>query len=155
MEHSEIEYILQNCEFFEGVEKSYVHKIAKLCQVADYGIGDHVFQQGDFGENLYIIAEGQIFLERSVNLGTRKGNVVIETLGKGRVLGCWSTLLDESHILMSSGICQKPTKVLVLKGSDLRKVMLENPELGINIFEKFCFLLRDRIKAAYGALEKI
>jgi CRP-like cAMP-binding protein len=117
--------------------------------------GEYIFCQGDYGEHIYIIAEGQVYLERTVDLGTHKGNVVIEILGKGRVLGCWSTLLNMPHILMSSAVCKQPTKVIAIKGAQLRRIMIGNPELGFNLMERLCFLLRDRIQAAYGAMEKI
>ncbi len=155
MSQSEIEYTLENCEFFKGLEKSDIRNISALCEMKTYEPGEHVFQQHDFGEHLYVIAEGRISLERSVDMGARKGNVVIETLGKGRVLGCWSTLLGESHFLMSSATCHKQTKVVVMRGFDLREMMMDNTALGFNVLQRFCFLLRDRIQAAYGALEKI
>ena len=155
MSRTEIEHVLETCKFFKGLEKSHIEQISDLCTVKRYEGGEHVFRQGDFGEYLYIIIEGYIFLERSIDLGNRKGNVVIEALGKGRVLGCWSTLLGESHILMSSATCQKPTKIAAIKGSDLRQMMIENSKLGFNILERLCFLLRDRIQSAYGAMEKI
>ena len=108
------------------------------------------------GNSIYSAgAIGQVLLERAVNLGVRKGTVTIEALEKGRVLGCWSTLLGERHLLMSSAICQKPTRLLTMRGADLRHLMHSNKELGFNVMEKFCFLLRDRVQAAYGALEKI
>jgi hypothetical protein len=56
---------------------------------------------------------------------------------------------------MSSAFCQKPTMVMAIKGSDLRRIMIGNTELGFKLMEKLCFLLRDRIQAAYGAMEKI
>ena len=155
MNRTEIEHNLETCKFFKGLEKSLIEQIAGLCTIKRYEGGEHVFRQGDFGEYLYIIIEGYIFLERSIDLGNRKGNVVIEALGKGRVLGCWSTLLGESHILMSSATCQKPTKVAAIKGSDLRQMMIDNSKIGFNILERLCFLLRDRIQSAYGAMEKI
>ena len=155
MERRDIVRGLEASEFFKDLEKSEIEKIAGLCQVETYRAGEYVFRQGDVGENLYVIAEGRIFLERSVDLDTRKGNVVIGILGKGRVFGCWSTLLDEPHNLMSSATSEKMTKVLVMKGAALRKVMLSNMEIGFNILEKLCFLLRNRIREAYGAMEKI
>ena len=155
MNRKEIEYALQSCEFFGMLGKDEISEIADLCQVNTYRSCESVFQQGEYGEHLYIIAQGRIHLERSVDLGKHKGNVVIEALGKGRVLGCWSTLLDIPHTLMSSAICQKPTTVLAIKGSDLRRIMVNNTEIGFKLMEKLCFLLRDRIQAAYGAMEKI
>jgi len=151
----EIKNVLVSCEFFKGLEKSSIEKIADLCHVETYEPGRHVFHQGDFGEQLYIIAEGHVFLERAIDLGKGKGKAVIGILGKGRVFGCWSTLLDEPHNLMSSATCQKPTKIVTIKGSDLRNMMLDNAELGFKVLERLCFLLRDRIEGVYGAMEKI
>ena len=155
MNRREMEYALESCEFFELLGKNEISEIASLCQVNTYKSCGYVFQQGDHGEHIYIIAQGYIYLERSMDLGKHKGNIVIAALGKGRVLGCWSTLLDLPHTLMSSAICQKPTTILAIKGSDLRQIMIGNAKLGFNIMEKLCFLLRDRIQAAYGAMEKI
>ena len=154
MNRSEIEEALSKCEFFKELEKDDIGKIADLCKVDSFKAGEYVFEQGDFGEYIYIIAEGQVALERSVDLGSRKGNVTIGALGKGRVMGCWSTLLGQPHNLMSSACCQKPARIIILEGAHLRKMMLENKTLGFNVMERFCFLLRDRIQAAYGAMEK-
>lgn len=155
MKRSEIEEVLISCEFFKGLEQRNIEEIASLCQVETYEPGEYVFIQGDFGEHLYVIAEGHIFLERSMDMGARQGSAVIGILGKGRVFGCWSTLLGEPHNLMSSATCQKPTKVVSMKGSDLRQLMLDSTELGLKVLERLCFLLRDRIQGAYGAMEKI
>ena len=151
----EIKNVLENCEFFSGLEQSFIDKIADLCRVETYEPGKYVFRQGDFGEQLFVIAEGYIFLERAMDLGKGKGNVVIGILGKGRVFGCWSTLLGEPHKLLSSATCQKPTKIVTMKGSDVRRIMLDNAELGFKVLERLCFLLRDRIEGVYGAMEKI
>ena len=151
----QIETVLENCEFFRELEKDDIKQIAHFCQVVEYEAGELIFEQGDFGEALYVIAEGRVLLERSIDLGERKGSVVIDTLGKGRVTGCWACLLGENHNLMSSACCQKPTQALTLNGSELRKLMLRNTTAGFHIMERFCFLLKDRIYAAYGAMEKI
>jgi len=155
MAASEILTVLASSEFFRDLEKSDQEKVAELSEPKTYEPGEFVFRQGDFGEHLYIIAEGHVFLERSMDLGTQKGSAVIGILGKGRVFGCWSTLLVEPHNLMSSATCQKQTKVVSLKGTDLREMMMGNKELGFQVLEKLCFLLRDRIQGALGAMEKI
>jgi len=152
---SEIADVLENCEFFRGLNRDEIEEIASLGHVDTYEAGVSIFNQGDFGDRLYIIADGHVFLERSIDLGTRKGSAVISLLGKGRALGCWSTLLGEAHSLMSSAICRKPTKVVVIKGPALREMMLDNAQLGFKVLEGLCFVLRDRIQGAYGAMENI
>lgn len=155
MERSQIEQVLEGSELFKGLARPDLHKISSLCTVQNYKNGEYVFRQGDFGDHIYIIAEGHIFLERTTDLGTRKGRFVIGALGRGRIFGCWSTLLNEPHILMSSAACQKPTRVMAIRGIELRKMMAENVELGFNILERLSHVLRSRIQDAYGAMEKI
>ncbi|UCG14441.1 MAG: cyclic nucleotide-binding domain-containing protein [Deltaproteobacteria bacterium] len=155
MERSEIILHLESCDFFEGLQREYLREIANLCHLESYAAGDKIFRQGDLGDRIFIVVEGHVFLERSMDVGTRKGSAVIGVLSKGRGFGCWSTLLDEKHTLMSSAVCRKPTRVLVIRGSDLRQMMLEKIELGFNVLERLCFLLQDRLKGAYDAMENI
>lgn len=155
MEPSEIMDVLENCDIFKGLERAEVEKIATLGHMETYDTGESILTQGESGENLYIIAEGHVFLERDIDLGTRKGNAIIGLLGKGRALGCWSALIGDSHILLSSARCRRPTKVFVVNGQSLREMMLDDFKLGFNILERLCYLLRDRIQGAYGAMENI
>ena len=155
MELHDIVHILQDSKFFTGMSQDDIEKVAALCRIIDYQAGDFVFRQGEYGEFLYIIISGQVFLERTMQTGAHKGRVLIEALGKGRTLGCWSTLLGEEHLLMSSASCKKATTMLALPGRELRDMMTLGTDFGFQIMERLCFLLRDRIQAAYGALDKI
>jgi len=155
MNTSIVEKTLQESRFFKDFEEESISEIARLGKLVSLKAGQYVFQQGDFGEHIYIIVEGRVLLERSTDLGTRTGKIAIDILGKGRFLGCWSTLLGEPHILMASAYCQKDIRVISINGADLRSIMLKKPDLGLCVMERLCFLLRDRIQAAYGAMEKI
>lgn len=127
----------------------------EFCSVDQYDAGEYIFRQGDFGEDLFIIVDGYVFLERAMDVGSHKGSVVIDALGKGRTLGCWSALLGESHVLMSSANCQRNSTVIRLKGRQLRKCMEDDTPFGFFMLERLSFLLRERIQAAYGAMDKI
>jgi len=155
MDTHEIERALEECEFFSGIVEKDLRTVAGLCEIKTFGVGELVFRQGDFGEHLYVLTGGQVNLERSVELAGRKGNVMVSTLGKGRMLGCWSTLLGEPHVLMCSAVCEKPTTVLTLSGARLRELMNADSDLGYAVLERLCFLLRDRVQSAYGAFERI
>lgn len=155
MDQSEIYQALERSEFFRELDKKDIEKVAGLCREETFEPGQTIFRQGDTGDRLYIIAEGQVALERTVDLGTRKGTVVIGTIGKGRAFGCWSTLLGKPHSFLSSASCQKSTKAVFFNGSEIRALMLSNTALGFCILERLCFFLRDRIQSVYGAMEKI
>ena len=147
--------VLENCDIFSGLDDKQIKKIANICHMETFETGENLLSQGDFGENLYIIAEGHVLLERSVDMGHRKANVAISMLGKRRALGCWSTLLGEGHNLNTSATCRKPTKAVVVKGQVLREIMIADVQLGFKTLERLCFILRDRIQGIYGAMENI
>jgi CRP/FNR family transcriptional regulator, cyclic AMP receptor protein len=155
MDRSDMEGILGASEFFRGLNPDNIKEISSLCSVETYEPGQSVYRQGDFGERIYIIVDGQVVLERIVDLGARKGTVAIGMLGPGRAFGCWSTLLDEPHNFMSSAHCRKETRLISLKGADLRAMMLRNRSLGFKMLERLCLMLRERIQAVYGAMERI
>ncbi|WP_319407803.1 cyclic nucleotide-binding domain-containing protein [uncultured Desulfosarcina sp.] len=155
MANPEIQSTLQSCGFLKNISKAHLDTISGFCDIDHYKAGTYVFRQGDFGEDLFIIVDGYVFLERAMDIGSHKGSVVIDALGKGRTLGCWSTLLDEPHVLLSSASCQKDSTVIRLKGRQLRKCMEEDTSFGFFMLERLCFLLRERIQAAYGAMDKI
>ena len=155
METRAIIHVLQESKFFNHFSMKDLDRIAPLCRVVTYAPGEPVFRQGDTGEELYIVASGQVDLERMMNLGAHKGRVLIESLGTGRLLGCWSTLMGEGHILMSSAICRMSTRLVIIPGKALRRLMTGNSDFGFAVMERLCFLMRDRIEAAYGALDKI
>ena len=143
-----IEQVLRESHFFKDLDEKVIRKIASLGEIVSLKGGEHVFTQGDFGEKIYIIVNGFVLLERATDLGHRKGKVVIDALGKGRFLGCWSTLLNEPHILMSTASCQKPTTVISIRGADLRKIMLGDFEIGFRVMERLCFQVQPRCVAA-------
>jgi CRP-like cAMP-binding protein len=155
MANPEIQSHLESCKFLKNISPGHLSTISDFGSIDHYEAGSYIFRQGDFGEDLFIIIDGYVFLERAMDIGSHKGSVVIDALGKGRTLGCWSALLGEPHVLMSSASCQKDSTVVCLKGRLLRKCMEEDTQFGFFMLERLCFLLRERIQAAYGAMDKI
>lgn len=155
MKKFDMQKTLQSSRFLKDISPEHLETIVTLCNIDEYKAGAYIFRQGDLGEDLYIIVNGYVFLERTMDVGKHKGSVVIDALGKGRTLGCWSSLLDERHVLLSSANCQKDTTVIRLKGHQLRTCMEKDRAFGFFMLQRLCFLLRDRIQAAYGAMDKI
>lgn len=155
MAKPEIQNALQSCKFLKNISAEHLAIISDFGSIDHFKAGAYIFRQGDFGEDLFIIIDGYVFLERAMDIGSHKGSVVIDALGKGRTLGCWSSLLAEPHVLMSSANCQKDSTVVRLKGRQLRNCMEEDTVFGFFMLERLCFLLRERIQAAYGAMDKI
>jgi CRP/FNR family transcriptional regulator, cyclic AMP receptor protein len=155
MERSDIQRSLEECEFFKSLRPAQVESIAAICRMQRADAGEALYRQGELGEDLFIVVEGQVVLERAISVGARRGTVVVAMLGKGRIFGSWSTLLNEPHLLMLSAVCNKPALLVAFKGTELRRLMTADMQLGFGLLEKLCFLLRERLQLALGAIENL
>ena len=159
MSLEEISEILRMCDLFCELSDNELRSIANLCQIEKFEAGDKIYEQGSIGEKLYILARGRVTLERKIDLnGTRKAKVNVFALieqANRRVMGSWYTLIGKKHIHMCSAICDKPTKIVSMRCSDLRNTMVKDSKVRIKILEKLVLLLRDRIISSYDAIETL
>ena len=151
--------ILRKCELFSELSDTELESIAQLGHIEKFEIGEKIYEQGRIGTKLYILSQGRVTLERKVELGGgRMANVTVFALKEQtnrRLMGSWSALVGEQHIQMCSAVCERPTKVISMRCSDLRESIINNSIIRIKILEKLILLLRDRIYSSYGAIETL
>lgn len=143
---------LHRCELFSTVAPEDLKRIAEICSIETRPAGEAVTTQGEFSQRLFLIAEGQVALLRTVNLGGRQATTTIEILGKGRGFGCASLTCDPCSVT-ASAVCQKPTTLIAISGSALRNLLDANPEIGYRVMERLAQILVNRLRAAYGAMD--
>jgi len=153
---SEITEGLRTCELFSLLSEEEIQtlttSLAAGCKVEAYQAGDHIFDQGEHSARFYIIADGQVLLQRSLSIGERTAMWPLGLLGKGRAMG-WSALLYGPRVLTASAICQKPTRVLSIEGDSLRSVLEKQPETGFRVMDRLACMLGERLRAAYNTME--
>jgi CRP-like cAMP-binding protein len=159
MSHEEIIDILRMSDLFCELFDDELQSIAKLCRIEEFEAGNIIYQQGSIGTKLYILASGHVTLERMFDLGdTRKAKVSVFSLMERenrRVMGSWYALIGKQHIHMCSAICEKPTKIVSMRCSDLRDSLIQDSTIRIKILEQLVLLLRDRILSSYEAIETL
>lgn len=147
---------LRSCELFtmldEEETKMLTNLLAADCEINAYEAGERIFEQGEHSARFYIITEGQVVLQRSLNIGDRTAVWPLGLLGKGRAMG-WSALLYGPRYLTASAICQKPTQVVSMEGTSLRSVLERQPGVGFKVMDRLACLLGERLRSAYNTLE--
>jgi len=159
MSIEEITEILRMCELFRKLSDNELGSIAKLGRIEKFEAGEKIYEQGSIGTKLYILSEGRVTLERRIDLGdVRVANIAVFALREQknrRLMGGWCALVGEQHVQMCSAVCEKPTKVISMRCSDLRKTIIKNSTMRIKILEKLILLLRDRLYSSYEAIETL
>jgi len=156
MVSSELIEGLRSCELLallsEEEIQSLTTSLVSVWETKEYRAGDHVFVQGEYSSRLYVIADGQVLLQRSVNIGNRSATWPLGLLGKGRVMG-WSAVLYGPRYCTASAICQKPSRVISIEGASFRSVLEKHPETGFRVMDRLASILGERLRAAYDTLE--
>lgn len=159
MDSEVIRETLRKCEFFTGLSDEELSPIVELARVEEHKAGDTIYEQGKFGTKLYCLSKGRVSLLRRFRLsdGTTATSTVyiLREPPLRRIMGCWCTLLGEEHIQMCYAKCDRPSKVVSMACSDLRKVFDKNPGVQTKILEKFILILRDRLESSYAAMETL
>ena len=159
MDSKVIRETLRKCVLFSGLSDEELSPIVKLACVEEYKAGETIYEQGYFGTKLYCLSKGQVSLQRRSRLNddtiaTSTVYILRETAHR-RIMGCWCTLVGEEHTQMCSAKCDKPSEVISMACSDLRKVFDKNPGIRTKILEKFVLILRDRLESSYAAMETL
>ncbi len=153
---SEIIDGLKCCELFATLNEEGLSvltgSLVNAWLMEEYKAGDHVFEQGAHCSRLYIVVEGQILLQRSVNLGGRSATLPLGLLGRGRAMG-WSAVLYGPRYASASAICQKPSRVISIEGAGLRALLEKHPAIGFCVMDRLASMLGERLRAAYNTLD--
>ena len=82
--------LLRNIPLFAKIEPSKLKLLAFTSQRLTFNPGDSLFKQGDDGDALYVIMEG----EADVLVDTPGGQITVATMGKNDFVGDIAVLCD-------------------------------------------------------------
>jgi CRP-like cAMP-binding protein len=159
MELGYVVTILRTCQVFGVLSDEELNSIARLCEIENFKAGEIIYSQGSVGNKLYVLSEGQVSLERTIDVGDRgKATITVFThtaTPLRRLMGGWSAILGVEHIQMCSAVCYQPTTVISIECSKLRETINKNLSIKSKILEKLVLVLRDRIDSSYKAMETL
>lgn len=74
---------LRKVELFAGLSDPELAKVAEICEEKTFQAGDHITGEGDPGDQLFVIIEGQVEVIRAGSEGPK----TVVHLGQGQVIG--------------------------------------------------------------------
>lgn len=134
--------LLKRSAIFSGLSDSEAEAVAAICQKQVYAAESIIIQQGDTGDELFVIQDGQVEI---VLMGTKPERQVV-VLGKGQVLGEMS-LLDFGYRSATARATEETT-VQVMKEADFTALCERDNRIGFivmrNLAADLSFKLRHR-----------
>ena len=129
---------------FKNMNHRYTNLLQPLFQSYSCCSGETVIQQGKPADYLYFIVTGKVEVSFKPYDGTA---ITVSHVGKDGLFG-WSALVG-SRTYTSSVRAIENLETVRIRGSELRKLCMENPEAGKEILEQIANVASSRWKNAH------
>lgn len=113
--------------FFTDLDETVLEAIERRCFRARYKKGDTIFQEGDYGDRMYLVDSGQIKVVSESN-GQEK---IYSYLGPGNFFGETALLTGEPRNATVRVVID--TELIVLPKRDFEDLLKQHPSLGLNL----------------------
>ena len=134
--------LLRTQPFFDGLSDAQLERLAMHAQRSMFHAGNRVFLEADPADRMWLIVTGRVAIITDV---PGRGEVLIDTLGPGAVLG-WSWLVAP-HRWRFSATAIETTLTVELDGSSTRELCHNDPGLGFQLALGVIRVVTDRLQA--------
>ncbi len=128
-------------EFLRNLPSSQVAQLATVAELQDVPAGHRFFEEGRHAGRFWLLREGRVMLDLHV---PGRGDVIIESLGPGTVLG-WSWLFPPYEWRFGASAVE-PVGAIVLDATAVRAMCTADPALGYELTRRFSAVMLDRLQ---------
>jgi CRP/FNR family transcriptional regulator, cyclic AMP receptor protein len=128
--------------FVDGMSPHCLRLLCDVAMFAQFRAEELVFREGDPANRFYFLQKGKVAIESYVH---GKGNVIIQILGAGDVLG-WSWLFPP-HFWHFNARALEVTDAVFIYGTPLREQCESDHELGYELMKRMAEVMIKRLQA--------
>ena len=134
--------LLSSCYLFKGLSESQLLHLSAITKEEQVRKGHFLMHEGQMAEALFVLKEGAVELLTTVNDDFELPIAILRN--PGECIGTSS--LVEPYVYSLNSRCAEDSKMLVIKKTALKKLMLEDYELGCIIMKNLAKQMLDRLK---------
>jgi len=148
---SEYVNILRRTDIFYDLTEPQLEMVAALCSETTPKAGETVFEENTAGDELYIIADGEVdilvspALVQTTTTGRPSRPLTIVTLRRGQIFG-EVALVDQGLRSASARCVSKKARLLVVPSDRLIKLCDNYPDLGYRLMRNIAAELAFKIR---------
>ena len=134
--------VLKDVELFRNLSDRVLQEILVLMTTHDYQRGQTIFAEGDPGDALYLILEGEVRISKNI---PGVGEEALAFLPDGSCFGEMA-LMEGRMARSASAIAQKDCEIARLTQRDFLELMERDKDLAIEILWGFVRILSLRLR---------
>lgn len=140
--------VLRQADIFDELSNTQLELVGSICSERHYQAGDVIFEENTPGDEMYVIASGEVEIQVDPSLIGREestGSHTIATLRRGQSFGEVS-LVDEGLRSASARCSQQDTHLIVIPRDKLMLLCDTYPQLGYRLMRNLAADLAMKIR---------
>ncbi len=134
--------LLRRYPYFSPIHEWTLKRIAMVSRERIYPAGQHIFDEGELADHVYLIVHGEVELQYLLPSGEAR---TIDMIPAGELVG-WTALVDP-HRRSARAIADRETEIVAIEAEMLRQLCDEDSVLGFRLMEQVCKILSSRLDA--------
>ena len=140
---------LKEVNLFDGLDNKVINQIFRLGYVQNFRKGDSIIREGEHGGNIHILINGKAEVLKSVKGKGSKGKQ-LSKIGRGSIFGEMSVFDGAPY--SASVRALEDCDVHIMRGTDFKWFLSENPKVGVEILETLISSISNRLRRANMAI---
>jgi len=128
MRSAEVVELLAHVPVFSTLHPADLQRISELAVPREFELGQVVFREGDQSDTCYIVRSGRA---RAVREHSDGRTITLATFGPGDIFGELAMFEDERRSATVEAV--ESTTVVAVLGPDMRRLMVEHPEISTRL----------------------
>ena len=140
--------LLRNVAIFKDLDDGELARVSEVCREQTFVSGEYVFREGESGNRLYLIVEGEVRISRTI---PGSGEEALAVLKKGAMFGEMA-VFDRSE-RSTDAISNGGTKCLTISRSDFELLLDFNRDLAYKVLWACVRMLSGRLRSTNDSLK--
>jgi CRP-like cAMP-binding protein len=136
--------VVKTLFLFDGLSETQRSLLEPMFIPCDFDEGTALFEQGDPAEFIYIVILGEVLISYKPDDAP---SITVARVQPGSIVG-WSAAIG-SRYYTSGAVCTSYTRLLRLRGNDLRKLCSSRPELGGLVLDRLATVIAERLHSTH------
>ena len=140
--------LLRNVSIFRDLDGGELARVAEVCKEQSFNPGEYIFREGEAGNRLFLIVEGEVRISREV---PGSGEEALAVLKPGSLFGEMA-VFDRSE-RSTDAISHGGTRVITITRSDFELLLDFNRDVAYKVLWAVVRLLSHRLRSTNDSLK--
>jgi CRP/FNR family cyclic AMP-dependent transcriptional regulator len=142
--------VLRNLQIFSGLSNDELERVSELCEEKTYVSGEQIFHEGEPGNRLFIVIEGEVRISRQI---PGAGEEALAVLKAGSMFGEMA-VFDRSE-RSTDAISHGGTKVITVSRAEFEMLLDFHRDIAYKVLWSVVRVLSGRLRATNDSLRSV